>query len=156
MKYRKLTLDELKTLETQFVQFLAVNSITGKDWEKIKSSNTPKMEQLLEEFSDIVLGSVIEKAKYLVNSSAQQVLFFEIQETGYHILGISIGTNMDFTQYPTLQNAIEAIPDDAHLETFFLEKKYNKTKDLEVFDLMESGCRISDEKTFFEVKMLVK
>lgn len=156
MKYRKLTLDELKTLETQFVQFLAVNSITGKDWEKIKSSNTPKVEQLLEEFSDVVLGSVIEKAKYLVNVSAQQLLFFEIQEVGYNIMGISVSTAMDFMQYPTLQNAIEAIPDDARLETFFIQKKYNKAKDLEVFDLMENGCRISDEKTFAEVKLLIK
>jgi hypothetical protein len=156
MKYRKLTLDELKTLETQFVQFLVVNSITGKDWEKIKSTNPTRTEQLLDEFSDVVLGSVIEKAKHLVAVEPKQLLFFEIQETGYNILGLSVSIEMDFTQFPTLQNAIEAISDDARLETFFLQKKYTKAKDQEVFDLIESGCRISDEKTYTEVKMLIK
>ena len=36
MKYRKLELAELELLRDEFVNFLAANTVTSQDWEKIK------------------------------------------------------------------------------------------------------------------------
>ena len=47
MKYRRLTIDELKELEQEFIQFLINNGIEGNDWEKIKPISSSK-DQIIE------------------------------------------------------------------------------------------------------------
>ena len=36
----------------------------------------------------------------------------------------------------------------ATLNTYVTEKKYNKTRELELFDMMENGCLIDDGQLF--------
>jgi hypothetical protein len=54
MKYKRLTTEELKHLEKEFVNFLASAQITGSDWEKMKANEIEKAEELLDVFSDLV------------------------------------------------------------------------------------------------------
>ena len=35
MKFRRLTLAELQELESEFIQFLAANTVTGPDWQNL-------------------------------------------------------------------------------------------------------------------------
>jgi Family of unknown function (DUF6495) len=156
MKYRRLTLEEFSTLEMQFVQYLAVNSITSADWVKIKNTQTDRMNQLLDEFSDIVWTSVIEKARFLVAVNQLQILFVECLKDKFVIMGINAIAAVDFRAYSTLQEAIINFPEGEKMEVFTITKKYNKAKDLEIFDLILSGCKISDEATFEEIKILVQ
>ena len=61
MKYRRLTIDELKELEQEFVRFLASNTVTSEDWQAVKTTNPERADQLIDIFSDIVFDKVIDK-----------------------------------------------------------------------------------------------
>ena len=69
MKYRRLDLAELKTLEKDFVRFLASNHITADDWVKLKKENPEKVERLLDVFSDIVWSKTLSQIQYLESVS---------------------------------------------------------------------------------------
>lgn len=151
MRYRRLTLEEFQTLKTQFIQYLSVNSITGLDWEKIIKNNPKKMNDMLDEFSDVVMASVVERAKYLVQTGKNNVMIFDCNTEHIDIVGISTEVEANFNQYEFLGEAIKALPDDARIQTFFHTKTYMKSRDTEIFELLESGCQITDEATFQQV-----
>ncbi len=44
----------LEDLKDIFVNFLAANSITFEDWKKIKKNDKERVEELIENFSDVV------------------------------------------------------------------------------------------------------
>ena len=156
MRYRRLTVEEFQTLKTQFIQFLAVNSITAPDWEKILHHNPKKMNDVFDEFSDVVMSSVIERAKYLVQVGKNNVMIFNCNTEHIDIVGISTEVEANFDQYELLGEAIKALPDDARVQTFFHTKTYLKSRDMEIFELLESGCQITDEATFQQVSGLAQ
>jgi hypothetical protein len=43
-KYRLLTLEELKSMEKEFVDFLVLNGIPGEDWVKLKDTDPDRAE----------------------------------------------------------------------------------------------------------------
>jgi hypothetical protein len=156
MKYQRLSLEELSTLEKQFIQFLAVNSVTGADWEKIKKNNPTRTNHLIDEFSDVVFGSVIERTNYLVHTQKQEILSFYCQMDEIEIVGLSVEVDFDFTKFEKLSDAIEALPENAKLNTFSLIKKMTLPRDQEIFQLMKTGCQIADELIFLQLKKLLK
>ncbi len=154
MRYRRLKIQEFEALEAQFVQFLAVNSVTGPDWEKIKLQNPQRMNDLLDQFSDVVLSSVIDKVKYLVQIGAKSLMIFNCHTEYLEIVGISTDTEAKFDQYERLADALEALPNNVKLQTFSHTKTYLKSRDMEIFELLESGCQITDEAIFNQISAL--
>jgi Family of unknown function (DUF6495) len=154
MQFRKLTLAELHTLEAQFIQFLAVNTVTAKDWENIKREKPDRANALIEEFSDVVFGSVTENAKYLVHADKQAVLVFYFGEDKVIIYGLTTDENIDFAQQKNIRSAIAALSDKAILHTFTQVKPFSKKRAQEIFDVLESGAKIAEEQLFLEVQQL--
>ena len=58
MKYRLLDKEELVEMEAEFIRFLATRSIPGPDWEKMKTAQPQRVNDLLEEFSDLVFEKI--------------------------------------------------------------------------------------------------
>ncbi len=152
MTYRRLRPDELTQLQTAFIRFLALNGIPADDWEKIKKTDINRMNQLLDTFSDAVTHETLTKVKYLTFKSKRELRAFHCQPDKIVLRGLVISgdTAPDFTQQADMATMIAALQASSgvSLHTYVTEKEYAKTRELELFDMMESGCLIGDGALF--------
>lgn len=151
MKYRLLTLEELKELEPEFVRFLSSNQITADDWISIKANNPQKVDELVELFSDIVLEKVLTKVKYAEQRSSDSLLLFHFTDEEIILAGLSTqkDSEIDFTQQECIAE-IAANPSNfsGQINFFKTEKKYIKSREEEIFAILAAGGLITDEKLF--------
>jgi len=151
MKYRRLTPEELQELEPQFIRFLASNTVTADDWEKLKQTDLPKTEKLIELFSDIVFQQTLEKVKFLEHRSPKEIQIFSCLPDLIKLRGLRIEgkTDIDFTRNdPPAQMMQQLQASNAELQIYKAKKSYSKTREMELFDMMEHGCRISQGDMF--------
>ena len=73
MKYARLTKEQFEELHKEFINFLATQSITGDEWEEIKTNKPEVAEQELDVFSDLVWEGVLSKVEYVEHISPQQM-----------------------------------------------------------------------------------
>lgn len=158
MKYRILTNEELAILEKDFVAFLIVNGIEGDMWAKINQEEPDKAIELVELFSDTVLQKVYEKIFYLEKRSEESCMVFYVGEKDMQLIVLSrkSESTIDLTTPELIHDALTNKLSE--LEVFSSKKPLNKTHELEVHDLVSSGCVLSDKsfwmslKTAFNVK----
>lgn len=153
MKYRRLEKEELAELETEFIRFLAANSITADDWTQLKSAEVEKANALIDLFSDIVFDKILEKVEFLEQREKHTIRIFKFDEEKITMNGMTIqGSNgIDLTQDQdpqTLMQLFQLSP--GKMNIFTAEKKYKKDKLLEIFDLMQHGCMILKDPTLFD------
>ena len=80
MKYRSLSKKELEPLKDEFIKFLSANTITGNDWNKIKTNQPDEVEKILSLFSEIVWEKSIEKIRFLEHRDHKHVKVFDCGE----------------------------------------------------------------------------
>ncbi len=150
MLYRRLTIAELETLTQQFIHFLAANGIAGDDWQRIKNENRPKMEAFLDDFSDMVFQTTIEKTNYLLHTEAKELMVFDMQENHSHLYSFRWTEEAEFSffDFKNLHEAIAAMKKSSHIQTFDLKRTYRQPRDREIFILLESGCSILQQSDF--------
>lgn len=142
MKYRCLTDDELKELEADFKQFLIVNGVHAEEWAQLNATNDSKVMELVELFSDIVLDKALKNIKFLEHVTTRDIKAFRCDKEEMVLIGItSTNTHIDFSK-DTLDDCKD------QLDIFRTTKSYYKSREEEVFQLLESGCSIIDEKQF--------
>ncbi|MEN0005184.1 MAG: DUF6495 family protein [Bacteroidota bacterium] len=159
MKYRRLSQEELKDLEPEFVQFLSSNTVTADDWVKLKETAPQKVEQLIGVFSDIVFEKVLSKIEYLEFRTPKDVKTFHCLKDKIILLGLTAeGENdLDFTTTadPTLMLGQYKFS-DASLRLYSAEKAYAKVREAELFDMLEGGAMISKDGALFKALQALK
>ncbi len=159
MKYRKLTLEELKDLEKEFIHFLSANSITGEDWVKIKTVEKEKADRLIGQFSDIVFDKILKDVELLEQRTATELRVFKFYDDKAEMIGLTVEgeTQLDFRKNDSPQEMMAKLKlSGGELKIYTAEKKYNKLKEMEIFYLLESGCKISkDEQLFQALKQIM-
>ena len=148
MKYKRLTVEELKALEQDFIHFLASAQITGQDWEKMKLKEIEKAEELIDVFSDVVYDKILRKIKYLEFRDAKTVNIFYCAEDKIYLAGIRMSEHSDFdlTSNDLATKWMEE--NSATVKVVKTERKYVKERELEVFELLQAGCLITDDRIF--------
>jgi sulfur relay (sulfurtransferase) DsrF/TusC family protein len=149
MKFRKLDKEELQEMEPEFIRFLAANTITGDDWEKLKVENLEKAEGLIEIFSDIVFEKILKKIEYLEIKTPNDLRTFHCEAEKIKMIGLKINgeSSVDFTknQDPTQIMSLLRLS-NAKLQLYKGEKSYAKEREVELFELMEQqGALISKD-----------
>ncbi len=146
MKYRRLNTEELKEMEPEFVRFLVANTVTGEDWEKIKTENPERAEQLIELFSDIVFDKILTKAEFMQFKSKNDIKTFHCLPDKIKMMGVFVegNTSLDFTQNFAPEQMMSLLQlSNANLKLYSAEKSYAKERNQELFKMLESGCLIS-------------
>jgi len=147
MKYRCLSNEELSELEGEFKQFLISNNVYTEEWEELNLKKDKKVLELVEMFSDIVLGKALRNIKYLEHITPNDIKSFKCDTIEMVLIGIaSKNKKIDFTKDVFADFAEE-------LDIFKMSKPYHKDRELEVFDLLQSGCSIIDEERFNKLEM---
>ncbi|MEM6964252.1 MAG: DUF6495 family protein [Bacteroidota bacterium] len=158
MKFRRLTNDELAELEKEFTRFLASNTVTADDWEKLKKEDQQKAEGLINIFSDIVFEKTIEKLEYLQMKTPKDLKIFHCRKEDIELMGLRVEgqTTLDFTQNTTPEAMMQMLQlSGAKLQLYNAQKKYkNGDRAQELFEMMQSGCLISDGKMYTTLKNL--
>jgi cag pathogenicity island protein 24 len=142
MKYTRLTKEQFEELQEEFINFLAVQSITGKEWEEIKRVKPEVAEEELDVFSDLIWEGVLNNASYLENISAQQLFLFKVEESFMKLIVIkTTNKKIDFTTvsgYQWLQKNF------AFDEVEF----FTANKNEDIFSLVSQGAIITKGSLF--------
>ncbi len=153
MKYRMLRKDELEELEKEFVSFLAANGVTSDEWEKVKAEDSDKAEKLIGIFSDIVFDKVLEGVEYLEYKTPKDIKAFHCQEDKMVMNGLMVEgkTTFDFTQEQSPQQMLQQIQlSGAKLKMYTAEKAYSRSREMEIFEMMDHGALISRDGALFK------
>lgn len=156
MKYKRLTAEELHALEKEFVHFLSSAQITAPDWKKMKEKELEKADELIEIFSDMVYEKVLKNIHYLEFTDKKTLNIFKCTEDKLILVGIRVKDNspIDLTE----ADVFAKWNDDATAATTIVrsEKDYELSREENIFELLQSGCMITDQKRFDLLSSLVK
>jgi|SRR3954471_17047027 len=156
MKYKRLTTEELNALEPEFINFLAAAQITGPDWDKMKKKELSKADELIEVFSDMVYEKVLSKIKFLEYREKTTLNIFNCKEEQIELVGMRVN---EHSQLDLTATDISSQWSESHanaVNVIKTERPYSKERNLEVFDLLQSGCLITDDKLFTILKEMIK
>ena len=147
-KYRLLTPNELKTLETEFVKFLAAQGLNADDWETLKSQDQDKIGRMIELFSDIVYENSLRNVRYLDLTRDTEIRAYQCLKDKLVVIGLLADKNSGakFTDPDWMQQALKKMP--SGIQIYQDELKYKDQRELELFRMIERGCAISDGQLF--------
>ncbi|MBL7818149.1 MAG: hypothetical protein JNL70_24275 [Saprospiraceae bacterium] len=151
MKYRRLTNEELIPLEKKFIQFLVANTITADDWTKMKERRPQQALGLIDIFSDLIFEESMKKVEYLMYIQPKQIIVYRCGPDIIDMLGLVFDSDsdIDFTKNSNWFDELKNNHKD--IDIVRKQKHYADAREIEVFKLIESGCRITDDvfyKTF--------
>ncbi len=153
MKYRRLRPDELEEVRSQFVRFLAIQGIPAQEWARLKAEEPERVDALLDQFSEIVFDEVLKEVQYLEHRSSADLKVFRCGKQKMELMGLRVAgeSDLDFTRDQDPKAMIRMLAEsDARLQLYAAEKNYGKARELELFELMESGARILRDSSLFD------
>jgi cag pathogenicity island protein 24 len=155
MKYRRLTKEQFEELHKEFINFLATQSITAKEWKTIKAKQPNVAEEEMDIFSDLVWEGVLGKVEYLENIAPQHLYLFQVKENTIALIGLKIDIpSVDLTTREGFSWLREHLMDD-EVELFNAEKEVEGDKNLNIFELIEKGARITKGELFKYFEQLI-
>ena len=148
MKYRRLTKEQFEELHQEFINFLATQSITAEEWQKIKSEQPKVAEEEMDVFSDLVWEGVLGKVEFLENIAPQHMYLFKVKEKTIALIGLKLNTTtVDLTNKEGFSWLREHLMSD-EVELFNAEKDIEGDKNLNIFELIEKGANITKGELF--------
>ncbi|MBW3546479.1 MAG: hypothetical protein KY428_12930 [Bacteroidetes bacterium] len=147
-KYRLLSTEELHELEKEFIDFLVVNGITAEDWERLKKEEKEKAESIIVLFSDVVFEGIMREVRFLEIRTKDDVKTFQCLDEKLVLVGMTAEGNeeVDFTDSEFIQNAVTTPP--KCIKVYTSDKRYKTDREVELFEMIQSGCSISDGNLF--------
>jgi hypothetical protein len=156
LKYARLTKEQFEEMHQEFINFLATQSITAKEWERIKKEQPQVAEQELDVFSDLVWQGVLQEVFYLENISRQELFLFKCEDKLMRVIVIQVENDLvDLTTktgYQWLQNNL--MQDSVK----FLNgtKPYTADPLQDKFKLIQQGAVITKGELFQYFEKLLK
>ncbi|PIQ14431.1 MAG: hypothetical protein COW67_13845 [Flavobacteriales bacterium CG18_big_fil_WC_8_21_14_2_50_32_9] len=149
LKYRLLTSEELRELEEEFKHFLIINQIYDDEWKLLNQQKSQKVEELIVLFSNLVIEKAIKKIAFLEIITNNGINAFYCKENEMELIGISTeNKQFDFT----LVKESSDIRNQS-LSIFKTSKPYFKTREIEVFNLINSGCSIISSERYKKLEL---
>ena len=150
MKYRRITLEELKPLENEFIDFLVINGIAATDWEYLLTHDIENSNKILDAFGEVVFEDIMRKTQFLEFRSAGELITFNCTSGLIYMAGIRFDDyekqRIDFNNDQSIKWLLDNPCDRIIVFTDY--KKYKSNREKEIFDMIEEGCLISDGKLF--------
>jgi Family of unknown function (DUF6495) len=147
MTFRRLNSDELAALEKPFIKFLVANTITGSDWEKMKTQEPERASKMLDIFSDFIFEERLRKVEFIQHQEPKELRLFKCTDDKIYLIGLQVDadSDIDFTKQADLA---KMSVNTEGVNIYRAEKKYTRGREREIFELLESGCRIADGGLF--------
>ncbi|MFT6336343.1 MAG: hypothetical protein ACJATI_003102 [Halioglobus sp.] len=135
-------------MEKEFVDFLVLNGIPGDDWLKIKNNDPGKADNICEAFSDVVFTKILKNCRYIERHASKQIVSIFCDESKMFLMGLDAPEDLDidFTDKIVLER-LKTIPPNG-LQTVKSEKEYSKEREVELWEMLNKGFFISDQKLY--------
>jgi len=154
MKFKILSKEDLEHLEEELKHFLISNGVSNEEWIEMNQNDPDKAIDLVEVFSDVVYQKVFENLKFIEHQSAKSLLVFKCAKDKIHLIGINVKEGME-GDLSSPENIQKTLTEKASsLELFKSSKEYSKERELEVFEMIESGCVNSHEAFWMQLEKL--
>lgn len=151
-KYSRLTKEQFEELHQEFINFLATQSITAEEWEKIKEKQPEVAEEELDVFSDLIWEGVLTNANYLENLSPKQLFLFKIEEKTMRLIAVKVTKeDIDITTLDGYKWLQKNFAQD-EVEFLTATKDFSEDKKGDIFALIQQGAIITKGElfTFFD------
>lgn len=143
MKYRRLSKEQFEELHKEFINFLATQSITGEEWQKLKKEKPKVAEQEMDVFSDLIWEGVLSKVSYLENISEHHMHLFELTDKEMKLLSVKVmNPEIDLRTKEGFGWFKKNWQSD-FVEYLTASKAYTDDKNLDKFKLIEQGAVIT-------------
>jgi len=151
-KYRMLSGDELKTLESEFIHFLVVNGITADDWQKLKVDDPSSANKMLVLFSDVIFEGSMRKINFLELRLKNKLHLIQCLDNQMVLVGISgESEETDFRNSTYISESLNNPPDG--LSIYTSSKKYEESREQDLFKMIQTGYLISDGDLFKKLSL---
>lgn len=147
-KYRLLSLDELKELEQEFIEYLILNGIAADDWSDIKDNQPEKSGEIVHLFSDVVFESIMRKTQFLERRDKKEIKILQCLTDKFVLVGLKAFKihDADLTNSSYLKKAFSTPPDGVEVYTSTIA--YENLREQEIFKMTEKGFTISNGDLF--------
>ncbi|MFD1553326.1 hypothetical protein DNU06_06590 [Putridiphycobacter roseus] len=154
-KYRTLSITELESFEKEFISFLVINGIEADNWEEIKKNEPIKANKIIEQFSAVVFESIFRKNMFIDFISAKTIKCFQFLADSVQLIGLDAeeGSEVDFMKANSIRECI--IQNEAHLKVYQSNKKYIKSREEEMYNMVQSGANLSKGELFKQIALLL-
>ncbi len=143
MKYTRLTRQQQEELHQEFINFLATQSITAEEWQKLKAEKPEVAEEELDVFSDLIWEGVLSNVAYLENISAQHMHLFYCAEKEMKLISVKV-MNPDIDLMTKVGfNWFKKNWQSDFVEYLTASKAYTKDKNQDKFGLIRQGAVIT-------------
>lgn len=153
MKYHRLSPEDFEELREEFVRFLATHSITADDWKQVKATDQQRTDELLDQFSDLVVHRALTNIKALRLVSAKELYVFRFDEKEASVINLELKSDSehDLTQPDTINALADGSLNLKNLkpEMSTGTKKLSGDREAEMYLLMRQGAQPC-EASFFE------
>lgn len=143
-KYRVLDSEELAAFEKEFVEFLVINSITADDWVKIKTEDQTRTQSIISLFSDVIFEKLMRQTQYVIRRAKNNIACFHFQANQIVLVGLE--SNKEEINLLEV-SSVEQIPSEG-VSIYNSTKEYQKQREIELFEMLNSGAEISDGKLY--------
>ncbi|MEO2064067.1 MAG: DUF6495 family protein [Christiangramia sp.] len=156
MKYSRLTKEQFDEMHQEFINFLATQSITAEEWQKIKTEKPEVAEQELDIFSDLIWEGVLNKVEYLEHISEKQLFLFHISEATINLIAIKVEVEgIDITTqngYGWLQQNLM----DDQVNIYTSTKALTEDRNKDIFALIQQGANITKGELYRYMQEVVQ
>lgn len=148
IKYKRLTHEQLESLEKEFVDFLVINGIVSDDWARMKCDEPEKAERMINLFSDVVFEGILRKTDFIEWRSKTEVRAFHCLKEKIVLVGLQgeDDPNVNFLDQEFIRNTGKT--KNHEIKAYTTEKPYSKNREEEIFEMLENGCVITDGKLY--------
>ena len=148
MKYQRLAKEQLEELHTEFINFLATQTITDAEWKDIKKNKPEVAEQEIDVFSDLVWEGVLNKVNYVEHFSEQQIHLFTFEAENMRVIAVKLKNDaINLTTKEGFKWFSENLMDE-RIEFLQAKKEYADEKNLDIFKLIQQGAAITKGELF--------
>lgn len=148
MKYTRLTKEQFEELQQEFINFLASQSITAKEWEEIKTQKPEVAEEELDVFSDLIWEGVLDKVTHLEHFSPSQMYLFHITQVEIHLIAVKVDNEaIDITTREGYQWLQKNLMDD-NVNLYTSSKVLTDDRNKDIFALIQQGAVITKGDLF--------
>ncbi len=148
VKYRLLSIDELKELEKEFIEYLILNGIAADDWVKIKDQAPEKADNIIALFSDVVFEKILRETQFLEWRGEKELKASHCLKDKFVVVALDESNlndaNLNDSDY--LRDALIAPP--SNLKVFTVDIPFELSREREIFKMTERGFQISKGKLF--------
>lgn len=133
----------MEELQPEFINFLATQSITAKEWTEIKRDRPEVAEQELDVFSDLIWEGVLSKVEYLENISQLHMHLFHLTDKEMKLFSVKVlNPNIDLRTKEGFGWFKRNFQSD-FVEYLTASKAYGEDRNLDRFELIRQGASIT-------------